>query len=119
MKLLSAVAVAMLFFTIPARGVDPKDSKFRTPLMRTVEPYKASPGDQVLIVGDNLDKQRVAEVYVSDGKENIPVTIVEQEEKKIVVKLPQTLKPGRYAFVVMLADTPPMFIEEPVKITVE
>ena len=71
------------------------------------------------IVGDNLDKERVAEVYVSDGKENIAVKIVEQAEKKLVVKLPATLKPGRYAFVVMLPEVPPMFIEEPVKVTIE
>ncbi len=119
MKLLSAIAVAMLLFTIPTRGVDPKENKLRTPLMRTVDPYKLSAGEQVVIVGDNLDKERIAEVYVCDGKENTPVTIVAQEEKKLVVKLPQTVKPGRYSFVVLLADTPPMFIEEPVKITVE
>ena len=119
MKLLSAVAIAFLFFSAPSSGVDPKDSKTRTPLMRTVEPYKASAGDLVTIVGDNLDKPRIAEVYVSDGKVNIPVKIVEQEEKKLVIKLPQKIEPGRYSFVVMIADTPPMLIEEPVKINIE
>ena len=119
MKLLSAIAVAFLFFSIPSSGVDPKDNKTRTPLMRTVDPYKVSAGEQVTIDGDNLDKARVAEVYVTDGKVNIPITVVTQEDKKMVVKLPQTIKPGRYAFVVMIAENPPVLIEEPVKITVE
>jgi hypothetical protein len=119
MKLLSTIAIAILFLTVPTRGVEPKEGGFRTPLMRTVEPYKASAGDQVTISGENLDKARVAEVYISDGKENTPVTMVTQEDKKLVVKLPATAKPGRYSFVVMLTDNPPMFIEEPVKITIE
>lgn len=119
MKFLSAIAVALLLFCLPARGVDPKETKTRTPLMRTVDPYKVAAGEQVTIAGDNLDKERVAEIYVTDGKENIAVKIIEQDEKKVVVKLPTTLKPGRYAFVVMLPEIPPMFIEEPVKVTIE
>src|SRR3954451_9195136 len=119
MKFVSAFAVAIFLFCLPARGVDPKDAKVRTPLMRTVDPYKVTAGEQVVILGENLDKERIADVFLSDGKVNVPVVIVEQQEKKLVVKLPATLKPGRYAFVVMLPEIPPMYIEEPVKITIE
>jgi len=119
MKLLSAFAVALLLFCLPVRGVDPKETKIRTPLMRSVDPYKVNAGEQVVILGENLDKERIAEVYVTDGKTNTPIVIVEQTEKKLVVKVPATLKPGRYAFVVLLPEIPPTYIEEPVKITIE
>ena len=118
MKLLTAILAAACLFTAPLRAVDPNNS-FRTPLMRTVAPSMAKAGGNIVITGNNLDKLRLSEVYLSDGKMNTPLVIVSQSEKTVECKLPVDIKSGRYSFVVLLTDNPPTFLEEPLKIVIQ
>ena len=118
---ITAAALLLALFTLPVYAVDPNES--RTPLMRTVEPFKASAGERVVVSGDNLGNDRVASVFLADAKvkdpEKIRLEIVSQSAQKVEIKLPATIKPGRYVFVVLLTDSQTTLLEEPVKLTIE
>jgi len=61
----------------------------------------------------------VAGLYLTDGKVDIKVPIIEQTATSIKFRIPSEAKPGRLALMVLTKDKPPRLIEEPVKITVE
>jgi hypothetical protein len=120
MKLISFVVAALLIATLPMKvgAVDPKD--MRVPLMRMVDPMTVKAGDTTVITGDNLDKARVANVFVSlDGKKNIKIEVIEQTKESMKIKVPADLQPGRYRIIVLTTDVEPTFIEEPVRLVVE
>jgi hypothetical protein len=120
MRLISVFVAVILMVAMPMTlgAVDPKDT--RVPLMRTVDPYTVKAGEVVTITGDNLDKARVAEVYLTlDSKKNIKIQVVEQSKESMKIKVPENLAAGRYRVVVLLTDVEPTFIEEPVRLVVE
>lgn len=89
-----------------------------TPLMRTVDPYMAKVGTEVLISGDNLSSKFVAEVYLQAQDINTKVEILNQEDKQIRIKVPE-VKPGNYRVIVLLNSAEPLLIEEPVRLMIE
>ena len=89
------------------------------PSMRSVEPASGKAGDLLTIEGENLGNDKVAALYLTDGKTDIKATIVEQTATSIKFRIPPEAKPGRLALMVLTTDNPPRLIEEPVKITVE
>ena len=58
------------------------------PRMTTVEPQNGKAGDVIAVSGENLQKDTVAKVYLTDDKNDIEVTITEQSEKEIKFKIP-------------------------------
>jgi IPT/TIG domain len=99
---------------------DSKDQGWKpTPLMRTVTPDTAKIGDQITVVGEYLDKARVSEIYLTDGKNEIKMTIVEQSETTVKVKVPDNVKPGRMRLMVLTTGPEPQFLEQPVSISIE
>lgn len=88
------------------------------PRMSTVEPTSGKKGDVVAITGENLDKDNVAKVFLTDGKNDTPVEVTEQTATSIKFKIP-TAKPGRLALMVLTAGKEPKYIEQPVKVTIE
>ncbi len=61
----------------------------------------------------------MAALYLTDGKTDVKVPIIEQTGTSIKFRIPSEAKPGRLALMVLTKDKPPRLIEEPVKITVE
>ena len=66
-----------------------------TPRVTGVEPSSGKVNDNVTLTGENLGKGSVSAVILSDDKTDHYVTVVEQTEQKIVIKVPQ-VKPGDY-----------------------
>ena len=88
------------------------------PRMISVAPDTAKPDAVVTITGENLGKNQVKEVFLTMGKDEISIPIVTQKAETLEVKIPVTVKPGRYGLMILNADCT-MYIEQPVKITIE
>ena len=99
---------------------DPKDQGWKpTPMMRTVAPDTAKTGDILTVTGENLDKAKVAEVYLTDSKTELKVLIVEQTETTLKVKVPANAKPGRLRLMVLTSGNQPQYLEQPVTVVIE
>ena len=86
-----------------------------TPVMRTVDPDSVKAGEVAAVLGENLDKSRVAELYLTNGSVDVKVQIVEQTSAAIKFRLPAKVAPGRYNMMVLLVGDPPRLIEEPLE----
>jgi hypothetical protein len=89
------------------------------PRMMTVDPMTAKVGDIVTVAGENLDKENVAEVFLTDGKSDTKVQLTEQAAASIKFKVPDGTKPGRFGLVIRTPSTPPKDYIQPVKVTIE
>jgi hypothetical protein len=110
------ILLALVPFQLVA--VDPAQP-MPTPLMRVVEPGTAKVGDEVLVTGDNLGKQYVAEIFLTAGKESHKVEVLSQEDKAVKIKVPAGVKAGAYRITVLIKSADPMLIEEPVRLVIE
>ena len=86
--------------------------------MRRVDPASVRAGEMVTAFGDALDKTRVYSVYLTDGKNDLKMETVSQNESSIQFKVPAATPVGRYSLMVLLAGPDPKFIEQPVYLTV-
>lgn len=99
---------------------DDKDPNWKpTPLMRTVTPDTARSGDILTVTGENLDKARVAEIYLTDGKVEYKMAVTEQAETTVKVKVPASAKPGRLRLMILTTGNQPQFLEQPVTVVIE
>ncbi len=89
------------------------------PRMTSVDPMTAKVGDVVTVSGENLDKGNVAEVFLTDGKNDTKVVLAEQSASEIKFKVPDSVKPGRFGLVIRTPTTPPKDYIQPVKVTVQ
>ncbi len=89
------------------------------PRMTAVEPGNGKAGDILTVTGENLEKENVAELYLTDGKNDLKVVITEQAATAIKFQIPATVKPGRFALMILTKGKEPKLIEQPVKVTVE
>lgn len=88
-----------------------------SPMISTVEPDTGKQGDVVSAKGESLDKSSVSDIYLTDGKNDVKASIVEQSAKEIKFKIPAE-KAGRYHVMVLTANKTSMMVE-PVMITVQ
>ncbi|MCZ2153256.1 MAG: hypothetical protein LC114_05040 [Bryobacterales bacterium] len=88
------------------------------PMMRAVDKDEAMRGDTVIATGENLGKANVAELYLTDGKNDIKVAISEQTDTSIKFLVGKGVGFGRYSLMILTAGETPMFIEQPVKLNV-
>lgn len=88
-------------------------------MMSSVAPDSGRAGDVLVIQGANLGADRVAALYLTDGKTDCKVVITEQTATSIRFRIPPDVKPGRLALMVLTREATPKLIQEPVKITVE
>jgi IPT/TIG domain len=85
------------------------------PQVTGVDPASGKVNDTVTVSGNNLGKDSVSSVYLSDDKNDYKSTIVDQSDDKITVKVPQ-VKAGDYNVSVQVGNN--LFIK-PVKFKVE
>ena len=85
--------ILLLLALVPFQlvAVDPAQP-MPTPLMRVVEPGTAKVGDEILVTGDNLGKQYVAEIFLTAGKESHKVQVLSQEDKAVKFIVPAGVK---------------------------
>ncbi len=89
------------------------------PMMKSVDPASGKAGDVITVSGENLDKDTVAKLFLTDGNADFPATIDEQGATTLKFKIPTSLKPGRFALVLETKGKEPKQIEQPVKLTIE
>jgi hypothetical protein len=113
------VVLFLSMLLVVAFAVTAPDLKGQSmPMMRTVEPYSAKVGAEVVVSGENLGKEMIAEVYLGSGGKNTKVEVTSQADKELKFKVPDT-KPGPYRVVVLTKGAEPAMIEEPVRLVVE
>lgn len=88
------------------------------PRMVSVEPPNGKIGDVVAVNGENLQKDAVAKLYLTNGKDDLEVVITEQTTTSIKFKIPNKAT-GRMALMVLTAGKEAKLIEQPVKVTIE
>jgi len=82
-----------------------------------VQPDSGKMGDVVTAKGENLDKNSIAEIYLTDGKDDTKLTVSQQTGSMIKFSVPE-LKPGRYHIAVLTVNRDKM-IDQPVVFTVQ
>ena len=88
------------------------------PSIKTVDPMSGKAGDTVKATGENLSKQSVVQVFLTDGKNDIPCQIMDQTATAIAFKIPAKATPMRYSVAVLTPGKEPKFIEQPVRLEV-
>ncbi len=83
----------------------------------TVEPDTGKAGDAIVAKGENLEKSKIGELYLTDGTKDLKAVITEQSTAEIKFKIPAA-PAGRYHLMLLTANKASM-IEQPVVITVE
>lgn len=86
-----------------------------SPKLTSVEPDSAKVGDPATAKGENLDKAMVANLFLTDGKNDVKVTITNQSGAEIKFTVPK-IASGRYR---LMTVTKAAMIEQPVMLTVE
>ena len=89
-----------------------------SPRLSTVTPDTGKAEVEFTAAGENLGKAQVAELYLTDGKNDVKLIVTEQTNEAIKFKAPASVKPGRYGLMILTGDRK-QFIEQPVKLTIE
>ncbi|MFZ5926095.1 MAG: IPT/TIG domain-containing protein [Acidobacteriota bacterium] len=90
------------------------------PRCTTVEPMSGKIGTEIVVTGENLDKQHVAKLYLTDGQNDIEMAIKEQDATTLKSVIPKGAKPGvRYRLMILTRGKEPKLIEQPVRFEVE
>jgi hypothetical protein len=87
------------------------------PRCSAVDPDTAKSGDKVNATCQNADKTTFAELYLTDGKNDVKVVIMDQAGEKITFQVPK-IKNGRYHLMFLTPNKASM-VEQPVVLTVE
>lgn len=89
-----------------------------SPRMATVAPESGKAGAEFTATGENLVKEKVAELFLTDGKNDIQVAIMTQEAASIKFKAPTGVKAGSYRLMILTGDRKQL-LEQPVRLTIE
>ncbi|HET6175791.1 MAG TPA: IPT/TIG domain-containing protein [Candidatus Sulfotelmatobacter sp.] len=106
LALLLAAALLTLGLLLFAQGA---------PVVTAVDPSSGKVNDTVTVAGENLGKDTVSAVFLSDDKTDYKATLIEQNAEKIVMKVPQ-VKPSRYNISIQKGNA--IYIQ-PVRFTVQ
>lgn len=116
-SLVCALSASVLMVGVAAFAAD--DIAKPTPIMRSVAPDTAKAGDELVVTGENIEKTRVAELYLTVDKTDLKVQVLEQNETSIKFKVPAKATAGRYRLMILTTTKPPQFMEQPVVVTIE
>ena len=90
------------------------------PRCTTVEPMSGKVGTEFVVTGEHLGKAIVAELYLTDGTNDIKLVISEQTDTTLKSKIPAAAKVGeRYKLMILTKGKEPKLIEQPVRFEVE
>ena len=88
------------------------------PRMISVDPPNGKKGEVVTVTGENLQKDLVAKVYLTDGKNDLVVEVTEQTDTAIKFKIPVKAA-GRLALMILTTGKDAKYIEQPVRLTID
>lgn len=106
---ISFIAVLLLLCLAPRVGGQ------SAPKITAVAPATGKVNDSVTLTGENLGKDSVSAVFLSDDKDDYKATLVEQANGKIVLKVPE-VKSGGYNISIQEGDK---ILILPVRFTVQ
>ena len=106
--LAAAVSVTPLLFAQTAQQAAP-------PHIDSADPTMGKVDETVTLMGQNLGKSSVAAVFLSDDKTDYKADVMDQEDAKIIFKVPK-VKAGGYNVSVQVNNT---IYLEPVRFTVQ
>ncbi|QOY89923.1 IPT/TIG domain-containing protein [Paludibaculum fermentans] len=90
------------------------------PRCTTVEPASGKVGTEFVVTGENLSKDTVAKLYLTDGTADIEIPMSEQTATTIKAKIPNSAKVGeRYKLMILTKGKEPKLIEQPVRFEIE
>ena len=89
------------------------------PRMISVDPPNGKKGDVITITGENLQKDVVSKVYLTDGKNDLVVEVTEQTDTSLKFKIPAKAAAGRLALMILTTGKDAKYIEQPVKLTID
>ena len=89
-----------------------------SPRMTSVEPMNGKAGDVIAVSGENLTKDNVAKVYLTDGKNDLLCEVREQTATVLKIVVPAKAS-GKMSLMILTAEKEPKFVEQPVKVTIE
>jgi hypothetical protein len=113
------VALTLAVAIVPALCAGSRDPG-PTPLIKSVQPDSAKPGDEVTVSGTNLAKAVVAAVYLTQGERTIKVKVTSQEDTEVKFMVPADSKTGRFGIMVLTTGgDDAREIDEPVSLSVE
>lgn len=105
----------LLLFPMVAKG---DGVVIPAPYLRSVEPQNAKPGDVAHTTGEWLGKAHVAELFLTDGKQDFRVEILKQTDKQIEFRVAGGTPPARYRLMLMTFGAEAKLLEQPVFLTV-
>jgi hypothetical protein len=77
-------------------------------------------GDIIAVAGENLQKEQVVKVFLTDGKNDTPVEVTEQTATTVKFKIPDKVATGaRLALMILTGGKDAKYIEQPVKVMIE
>jgi hypothetical protein len=106
---ISSIALLLLFCLAPHVGGQ------SSPKITAVAPATGKVNDSVTLTGENLGKDSVSAVFLSDDKDDFKATLVEQGSAKIILKVPE-VKSGGYNISIQEGDK---ILILPVRFTVQ
>jgi IPT/TIG domain len=68
-----------------------------------MDPTSGKVNDSVTVTGENLGKDNVAAVFLSDAQDDFKATLVDQADNKILMKVPE-VKAGDYNLSIQVKD---------------
>ncbi|MCL4796801.1 MAG: IPT/TIG domain-containing protein [Bryobacteraceae bacterium] len=90
-----------------------------TPRFTSVEPALGMPGTEITVAGEHIGKAVVAELYFTDGTNDIKTPMLSQTDTTITCKIPAGVKTGvRYRLMVLTRGKEPRLIEQPVRVEI-
>ena len=108
------VYIGFLLFIASAILLAPGVKAQSSPHVTGIDPAMGKVNDSVTVSGENLGKDAVAGVFLSDDKDDYKAAITDQGADKIVLKIPQ-VKAGGYNVSIQVGDK---ILILPVKFTV-
>lgn len=118
MRFSIALFIPLLLAAIAAPA--PLTAQETIPRCTTVEPMSGKVGTDIVVTGENLGKALVAELYLTDGKNDIKLVLSEQTDTTLKTKIPASAKVGeRYKLMILTKGKEPKLIEQPVRFEVE
>jgi len=94
---ISFIALLLLLCLAPRVGGQ------NSPKITAVAPATGKVNDSVTLTGENLGKDSVSAVFLSDDKDDFKATLIEQAAGKIILKVPE-VKSGGYNISIQEGD---------------
>jgi hypothetical protein len=111
---ISAIVSSLTMASLAAYGQQ------ATPRMTSTDTPNGKKGDVIAFSGAGLQRTLLAGVYLTDGEHDFQVVVAEQTPTTVKFRIPESVPPGRFAFMALTAGKDARFIALPrFKITID